>query len=190
MQGSAALREKKSKVIFRIHIYKLNFLSHRSTTILWWGTFFLSQEKAVYSIEQCKEIWWGVSFRHEKAHLFQACEDCASCQRRPGKFLFLYLFILFHVYLFLFSMLLFFLNFLFNPHIVNHNTADKKCMFFVHVSLNYIFAGTWSKVANGIRTGDLRGFNKGRSSKFREGSPSSTNTWRRPEDTSVETLWK
>ena len=25
-------------------------------------------------------------------------------------------------------------------------------------------------MANGIRTGDLRGFNKGRSSKFREGS--------------------
>ena len=33
-------------------------------------------------------------------------------------------------------------------------------------------------MANEIKTGDPRGFNKGRSSKFREGFPSSTNTWR------------
>ena len=32
-------------------------------------------------------------------------------------------------------------------------------------------------MANGIRTGDPRGFNKGRSSKFREGS----RVWQKPE---------
>ena len=45
-------------------------------------------------------------------------------------------------------------------------------------------------MANGIKTGDHRGFNKGRSSKFCEGSRFLQNTWRRLEDISAETLLK
>ena len=41
-------------------------------------------------------------------------------------------------------------------------------------------------MANGIRTGDPRGFNKGRSSKFCEGS----RVRQTSEDISAETLWK
>ena len=40
-------------------------------------------------------------------------------------------------------------------------------------------------MANGIRTGDPRGFNK-----VLWRFTSSTNSWRRPEDISAETLWK
>ncbi len=45
-------------------------------------------------------------------------------------------------------------------------------------------------MANGIRTGDPRGFNKGRSSKFREGSRVRQTPEEMPEDISAETLWK
>ena len=41
-------------------------------------------------------------------------------------------------------------------------------------------------MANGIRTGEPRGFNRGCSSKFREGSQ----VRQTPEDISAETLWK
>ena len=40
-------------------------------------------------------------------------------------------------------------------------------------------------MADGIRIGDPQRFNKGRNSKFREGS----RVRQRPEDTSPETLW-
>ena len=76
------------------------FLFHRSTTISWsGGAFFPSQEKVVYSIERCKEIWPRVSFRCQEAHLFQACMDHDNCLSPPWKLLLLYLFILLRVYL-------------------------------------------------------------------------------------------
>ena len=79
-----------------------------------WGTFFPSQEKAVYSIERCKETRERVFFGGGclEAYLFPACTDPASCQRPPGKIvIFVFVYFVFILFLFLCFCCLFFFFF-------------------------------------------------------------------------------
>ena len=72
-------------------------------------TFFPNQEKAVYPVEQCNEIWQRISLRQKNTHL-------SSCQCYCWEiviFVFIYIFV---SILHLFLMLLVYFNFLLNPY--------------------------------------------------------------------------
>ena len=82
-----AAKELRTERKMTVIPFKLNFYSTGQHLFHKGGIFFPGPEKAVYSIEWCKEVWERVSF---------GCQE-ASCQRPPGKLLFLYLF-LFYFY--------------------------------------------------------------------------------------------
>ena len=99
--------------------FKTQFLSHRSTTISWWGMFFPNQEKLYNLLNSEERSNQEFLFGARKPILFRHVRIVLPIIGLPGDyhfyicFFFYFIFILFLFFMFLFF---FYLDFIFNHH--------------------------------------------------------------------------